>query len=93
MQPAEGEMFHLSGEYREVEPPDRLVYTFLWEPADPDDRETMVTMTFGDLGDSTELSVRQEGFATEGRRLLHEEGWTESLDRLEELLSSSSGPV
>jgi len=28
MQPPEGEAFSLSGEFREVDPPDRLVYTF-----------------------------------------------------------------
>jgi uncharacterized protein YndB with AHSA1/START domain len=88
MQPPEGELFHLSGEFREVEPPSRLVYTFVWEPPDPDDRETVVTMTFGDLGESTELTVLQEGFATEERRALHQEGWSDSLDRLEALLSS-----
>ena len=92
MQPPEGEVFHLSGEFREVEPPERLVYTFRWEPPDPDDRETVVTMTFGDLGESTELTVHQEGFATEGRLTLHEDGWSDSLDRLQELMSSR-GPV
>ena len=44
MQPPDGELFHLSGEFREVEPPTRLVYTFRWEEPDPDDRETVVTL-------------------------------------------------
>lgn len=92
MQPPEGDLFFLSGEFREVDPPDRLVYTFRWEDPDPDDRETVVTMTFRDLGQSTELVVHQEAFATEGRLTLHEEGWTDSLDRLQELISSG-GPV
>ncbi|HEX6228509.1 MAG TPA: SRPBCC domain-containing protein [Solirubrobacterales bacterium] len=91
MQPPEGEVFHLHGEFREVDPPGRLVYTFAWEPPDPDDRETVVTMTFGELGEATELVVFQEGFATEARRALHEQGWEDSLDRLEELISSRSG--
>ena len=43
MQPPEGgELFHLAGEYVEVHPPTRLVYTFRWEPPDPDDRETVL---------------------------------------------------
>ncbi len=34
------------------------------------------------------MTVEQGTFATEGRRALHEQGWTESLDRLEALLKS-----
>jgi uncharacterized protein YndB with AHSA1/START domain len=88
MQPPDGELFHLSGEFREIEPPARLVYTFRWEEPNPDDRETVVTMSLGDRGDSTEVVVVQSGFATEERRALHVDGWTDSLDRLHELLSS-----
>ena len=92
MQPPEGDLFHLSGEFREVDPPNRLVYTFNWEEPDPDDRETVVTLSFADLGESTELVVIQKGFATEGRLHLHEGGWSDSLDRLQELMSSG-GPA
>jgi uncharacterized protein YndB with AHSA1/START domain len=87
MQPPEGDLFYLSGEFREVEAPTRLVYTFRWEDPDPEDRETVVTVALGDRGPSTEFVLLQEGFATERRRALHENGWTESLDRLEQLLS------
>jgi len=87
MQPPDGLLFYLSGEFREVDPPTRLAYTFRWEDPDPDDRETVVTFSLGDLGESTELSVHQRGFATEARRALHVQGWTESLDRLQELVS------
>jgi uncharacterized protein YndB with AHSA1/START domain len=87
MQPPEGDLFHLSGEFREVDPPTRLAYTFRWEEPDPDDRETVVTLSLGDLGGATELIVDQGFFASEGRRSLHEQGWTEALDRLHELFS------
>jgi hypothetical protein len=40
------------------------------------------------LGGSTALTVDQGPFVTEGRRALHEDGWTDSLDRLEELITS-----
>jgi uncharacterized protein YndB with AHSA1/START domain len=90
MQPPDGGPFYLAGEFVEVDPPTRLVYTFRWEDPDPDDRETVVTFSLGDLGESTELSVDQGVFATEARRALHEQGWTESLDRLQELISSST---
>ena len=87
MQPPEGDLFHLSGEFRAVEPPALLAYTFRWEDPDPDDRETVVTLSFGDLGGSTGLVVAQRTFATEGRRALHEQGWTDSLDRLQDVMS------
>ena len=88
MQPPEGDRFHLTGEFREVDPPSSLVYTFAWEPPDPDDRETVVTLSFRDVDGSTEVNFMQRMFATEERRALHEQGWTESLERLQELLSA-----
>jgi uncharacterized protein YndB with AHSA1/START domain len=86
MQPPDGELFYLSGEFVEVDPPARLAYTFRWEDPDPDDRETQVTLSLGDLGESTELLITQGPFATEARRALHDQGWTDCLDRLHELL-------
>jgi uncharacterized protein YndB with AHSA1/START domain len=86
MQPPEGDVFYLSGEFREVDPPSRLTYTFRWEDPDPDDRETVATLTLRDLGESTELVLAQGPFATEPRRELHRQGWTDSFDKLEELV-------
>jgi uncharacterized protein YndB with AHSA1/START domain len=87
MQPPDGDLFYLSGEFLEVDPPARLAYTFRWEDPDPDDRETLVTLSLRELGESTELIFTQREFATEGRRALHEQGWTDGLDRLQELMS------
>lgn len=87
MQPPEGDVFYLAGEFREVDPPTRLAYTFRWEDPDPDDQETVVTLSLRDLGESTELIFAQGTFAIERRRALHEEGWTNALDRLQELMS------
>src|ERR1700741_3603788 len=44
MQPPEGDSFRLTGEFREVDPPRRLAYTFIWEEPDPDDVETLVEL-------------------------------------------------
>jgi uncharacterized protein YndB with AHSA1/START domain len=89
MQPPDDELFFLSGEFLEVDPPARVAYTFRWEDPDPDDQETVVTLSLGDLGESTELVFTQRAFATEGRRALHEQGWTDGLNRLQELMSSA----
>lgn len=88
MQPPEADLFYLSGEFREVDPPARLVYTFRWEDPDPDDRETVVTLSLRELGESTELALSQGSFATEPRHALHAAGWGDGLDKLEELLSA-----
>jgi uncharacterized protein YndB with AHSA1/START domain len=88
MQPPAGDAFFLLGEYRVVEEPSRLVYTFRWDPPDPDDRETVVVLSFRDVGDATALTVDQGDFATEERRALHVQGWSESIDRLSALLTT-----
>jgi uncharacterized protein YndB with AHSA1/START domain len=88
MQPPDGDLFHLSGEFREVDAPGRLGYTFRWEEPTPDDRETVVTLSLDELSESTRLIVDHGVFATEERRALHEQGWTESLERLHELFAS-----
>jgi uncharacterized protein YndB with AHSA1/START domain len=91
MQPPEGELFYLVGEFLEVDPPGCLSYTFRWEDPDPEDRETTVTLSLRDLGGtSTELTVGQGEFATERRRAFHEVGWTETLDKLESYVSSAT---
>jgi uncharacterized protein YndB with AHSA1/START domain len=90
MQPPDGELFYLVGELLEVDAPTRLAYTFRWEPPNSDDRETVVTFALTDRDESTEVTVHQGVFATEERLALHNQGWTESLDRLQELISASA---
>ena len=86
MQPPEGEAFHLTGEFLEVDPPARLAFTFVWEDPDPDDVETRVGLSFGDRGTSTDVALTQGPFRTEARRALHRDGWTDALDRLQRLI-------
>jgi uncharacterized protein YndB with AHSA1/START domain len=87
MQPPEGASFHLIGEFREVDPPARLAYTFVWEDPDPDDVETLVELSLRDLGESTEVVLTQRPFKTEARLELHRNGWTDTFDRLEQFIS------
>ncbi len=82
MQPPEGDPFHLTGEFREVDPPARLAFTFMWEPPDPDDVETLVALSLRELGGSTEIALTQGEFKTEARLALHRDGWTDSFDKL-----------
>ena len=82
MQPPEGDLFHMVGEFLEVQPPSRLAYTFRWEPPDPDDRETVARLALHGRHGATEVALTQGPFATEARRALHQAGWTDSFARL-----------
>jgi uncharacterized protein YndB with AHSA1/START domain len=82
MQPPEGEAFHLGGTFHVVEAPRLLVFTFAWEEPDPDDQESVVTVSFRSTVGGTKLVLDQQPFKTEPRRQLHRDGWTETLDRL-----------
>jgi uncharacterized protein YndB with AHSA1/START domain len=86
MQPPEGDLFYLHGEFHEVDPPARVSYTFVWEPPAPDDRETLVTLVLEDRGEQTAVSLQHGEFATEERLELHQGGWTDSFEKLERLL-------
>jgi uncharacterized protein YndB with AHSA1/START domain len=86
MQPPDGDLFYLSGEFREVDPPAGLAYTFRWDPPSPDDRQTVVTLSLRDRGERTEVLLIQRGFATDERLALHEGGWSDSFGRLEQML-------
>ena len=89
MQPPDAEVFHLQGEFTQVEPPTRLAYTFRWEEPDPDDVETEVVISLRDVGGGTELILDQGTFATDARLKLHHDGWTEGLERLARLLQEA----
>lgn len=88
MKPPEGDAFFLQGEFRRIAPPSLLGYTFRWEDPDPDDQETVVTLSLTHLGEKTELALDQGPFATGARLALHRGGWSDSLDKLAARLSS-----
>jgi uncharacterized protein YndB with AHSA1/START domain len=88
MQPPDGEPFHLAGDFLEISPPARLVYTFRWEEPDEDDVETVVQLSLEDDRDATQLSLSQGRFTTEQRLALHTQGWSESIKKLRDFLDS-----
>ena len=88
MQPPEGDAFYIRGEFREVDPPARLAFTFAYEEPDRDDVENLVVLAFRDLDGSTEATLTQGPFRTEPRRALHHDGWSDSFDKLERLISA-----
>jgi uncharacterized protein YndB with AHSA1/START domain len=83
MQPPAGDVFHIRGTFRAVEAPRRLVFTFDYEEPDPDDQETVVTLSFEPSGQGTRVLLDQGPFKTAARVELHRDGWTDTLERLE----------
>jgi uncharacterized protein YndB with AHSA1/START domain len=80
-----GRPWSVRGEYLEVRPPERLVYTWTWNN-DPDHGEpqgdTVVTIDFIERGNETDVVLTHERFATAKAREEHAQGWKGCLDRL-----------
>jgi len=72
----------LGGIYREIAPPERLVFTFAWEEEGERGLETLVTITFAEQGAKTLMTFRQTPFRSTGELDGHRGGWTSSFDRL-----------
>jgi uncharacterized protein YndB with AHSA1/START domain len=91
MQPTEGDAFIIGGTYREVDPPERLVYTWRWEsgPA-ADGSESLVTVEFHDAGDRTELVLIHTEFPETHGPAPYQMGWEGGLDKFEGLFAGSS---
>ena len=87
MQPPEGGTFDIRGTFRTVEAPRRLAFTFAYEEPDPEDQETLVTVTFEPADEGTRVVVEQSPFTSAARLELHRDGWTDSLERLEQALA------
>jgi uncharacterized protein YndB with AHSA1/START domain len=94
MRSPEGVDHWLQGVYREVVKPERLVFTHCWLDADgKPGQETLVTITFTERGEKTELTLRQTGFRSVESRDGHKLGWTSQLDGLAEYLAGDpAGP-
>jgi uncharacterized protein YndB with AHSA1/START domain len=78
--------YHAEGVYREIVPPERLVYTHYWL-TDETPVETQITVEFHDEGDVTRVVMLHEGFFSESSRDGHREGWSSCFDRLEEMFA------
>ena len=81
---------YVGGEFVAIEPPARLIYTWMWEPPDPHaGMETLVTVELTADGDDTELVLTHESFASEEACSRHRSGWTGAFGRLERLITIS----
>lgn len=71
------------GEYREIETPTRLVFTFKWDEGPSSAMETLVTITFRENANGvTTMTFHQTPFINVERRDSHVGGWTSLFNRL-----------
>ncbi|MGH6905277.1 MAG: SRPBCC family protein [Geminicoccaceae bacterium] len=82
MRSPDGAEHWLGGVYREVDEPERLVFTHVWEDEGRPGHQTLVTVTFAEQEGKTKLTFQQAGFESVASRDAHEAGWTGCLDRL-----------
>ncbi len=86
-----GEIIPHAGEYRVIDEPSRLVFT--WRSPKTDDRETLVTVTFDAVAlanapddaagtPATLITLVHERLAGETERTNHTHGWTSILEGL-----------
>lgn len=82
----EGKAYPHHGEYLEVDPPARLVFTWIsegtqWKPS-------IVTIELAERDGATELVLTHEGLPGEKSASDHEGGWTEIAGWLDNLLTT-----
>jgi uncharacterized protein YndB with AHSA1/START domain len=94
MRAPEGRVIRKRGVYREIAAPERLVFTYVSDDAAGNPGpETLVTVTFADIGAKTRLILRQTFFESAAERDAHRDGWTSCLVRFAGYLSSSLSPA
>jgi uncharacterized protein YndB with AHSA1/START domain len=85
---AEGEKMTCRGEYRELLPGKKIVFTWQWDDDETWENQTsVVTVELADSNGGTELRLTHEQLPNEESRDGHTEGWNSALDKLETLFS------
>jgi len=83
-----GDGHTVSGVYREISPPKRLVMTWGWEQDGERGHETVIEVTFEPSGSGTKMRLVQSVFESENARDMHSQGWNSTFNDLENLLAS-----
>jgi uncharacterized protein YndB with AHSA1/START domain len=92
MRGPDGTDYASKGEYRVIAPPERLVYTDVFDHPGVSIREALVTVTFEEIEGRTMLTSTSVYQSVEDRDAVLEmgveQGWAETLDRLAEFLGT-----
>ncbi len=78
----------VAGAYQEIDRPNRLVYSWMWEDQN---HESRVTFELTARAGGTEVTLIHDGFANVESKQGHERGWTASLQQLAAVLQTSAG--
>jgi uncharacterized protein YndB with AHSA1/START domain len=91
MRSPDGEEFGGSGEYLEITPPDRLVFTWTWDGHEGHEGTQLVEVEFREQEDGTTTVVlTNRGLRDEQSRRSHREGWEASFDNLDRVLAAAA---
>ena len=89
MRSPDGEEFGGRGEYVEITPPERLVFTWTWDGHDGHEGTQLVEVEFRERDDGTTTVVlTNRGLEDEVSRHRHRRGWEASFDNLDRVLAS-----
>ena len=84
----EGEKMTCRGEYRELLPGKKIVFTWQWDDDEDWEKHTsVVTVELSDRNGGTELRLTHEQLPNEQSRDGHTGGWNSALDKLEKFFS------
>jgi uncharacterized protein YndB with AHSA1/START domain len=83
--PSDGTEAGATGEYKVVEPPRRLVFTWVWD--DHADQPQLIELEFSEWDGRTTVLMRNSAIPTDGRLKDQERGWLVCYDNLERLLA------
>jgi uncharacterized protein YndB with AHSA1/START domain len=84
----EGEEMSVFGEYRELIPGKKIVFTWKWDDdEDWKNVSSVVTVELSDRDGGTEVRLTHEQLPSEESRDRHNDGWNSVLDRLEKFFS------
>ena len=85
---SEGEEMTMRGEFRELQPDKKIVFSWQWEDDEIWENHTsVVTVELYDRDGGTELRLTHEQLPNEESRDGHTRGWESALDKLERLFS------
>jgi uncharacterized protein YndB with AHSA1/START domain len=80
-----GNIHRISGTYRDITPPEKVVFTWGWGQ-DPVESESIVTIEFHDLGPSTEITLTHVQLPSVEERDKHSHGWNGVFEQLAKYL-------
>ncbi len=86
MRSPDGESHWLHGEFREVDPHDRLVFTWVWEQGDLAGHEMLVTVEFFAVDEATEVRLTHAKLPGEAARTAHNQGWMSTFECLSDAI-------